>query len=269
MSDWKKIEAVLFASGKYLDEQTILDLTYIKKNNLKKALDDLKKHYSNADTSLKLFNDETSWKINVKEEYSDIVKRVVSDAELPRPVMETLALIAYKSPVMQSDIINMRGVGAYDHISYLETKKFITKERYGRTYKLKITEKFNDYFDVDEEKIRTMFKEINPKKPEINLEIYNSEEQFEKNLGDRMKKHEPEKQSDRDEFLNDIDSRIQSVKTNIDASEEEINELTQKNQEDNQDEQNTKEDFINKINEDIDSLVGTKEDSETDQEKTN
>ena len=262
MSDWKKIEAVLFASGKYLDEQTIIDLTNISKNKLKKALEDLQEHYSVTDTSLKLFNDETSWKLNVKEEYSHIIKRVVSDAELPKPVMETLALIAYKSPVMQSDIINMRGVGAYDHVSFLETKKFITREKYGRTYKLKVTEKFNDYFDVDEEKIRAMFKEINPKKPELELEVYETDDKFQKSLDERMKKHEPEKSSERDEFLNDIDSRIENVKTNLDSSEEELNDLTKPNQEE------TEEDFITKINKDIDNIAG-EEEPEDEGRKTN
>lgn len=227
MSDWKKIEAVLFASGSYVEVITICELTDLSKKKVEKALEELKNHYDSIDSSLEIFSDGNSWKLNVKTEYSDLVQKVVSGVEMPNPIMETLALIAYKSPVMQSEIVNTRGTVAYEHISYLEQKKFITRERYGRTYKLKVTDKFHDYFDVDDSKIQSLFEDI--QKPEIEevVEIQEeTKENFEDKIIDRMKKQvPPESSEDVEKFLDDFESRLVGVKSRIDTAEEEIKEL--------------------------------------------
>ncbi|MFT4261660.1 MAG: SMC-Scp complex subunit ScpB [Candidatus Woesearchaeota archaeon] len=230
MSDWKKVEAVLFASGSYVEVITICELTGLSKKNAQKALADLKNHYDKLDSSLEVFSDGDSWKLNVKTEYSDLVQKVVSGVEMPYPVMETLALIAYKSPVMQSEIVNTRGTVAYDHISYLEQKKFITRERYGRTYKLKVTEKFHDYFDVDDSKIQSLFEDIEKPVIEEVVEIKEeNDEAFEEKIIDRMKKQVPaESSEDVEKFLDDFENRLVGVKGRIDHAEEEIEELKPK-----------------------------------------
>ena len=120
MKDWQRIEAVLFGSGKYLTEEQLIDLSGVQKNKLKKALSELQKHYETIETSLKIFHESGTWKLNIKEEYNDIMKNIVSEAEMPKPIMETLAVIAYKAPILQSEVIDARGSGAYEHVSLLE-----------------------------------------------------------------------------------------------------------------------------------------------------
>jgi segregation and condensation protein B len=198
MKDWQKVEAVLFGSGKYLTEEQISQLSGVPKKSLKHALDELKKHYSHIDSSLDVFTENNSWKLNVKEDFAHIVKNVISEAEMSKPVMETLALIAYKTPVLQSEIIDSRGAGAYEYISLLEEKGFIVKEKFGRTFKIKVTTKFYDYFDISgDSKLRQMFKDV--KKPEKmgSLEVYtetkpaengNGDNSFSEKILERMKK---------------------------------------------------------------------------------
>jgi segregation and condensation protein B len=234
MTNWKKVEAVLFASGNYVDAESISKLTGVPVKKVVLAIEDLKKHYDSIDSSLQVFNEGSAWKLNVKSEYADIVQEVVAGIEMPRPIMETLALVAYKSPVIQSDIINTRGTVAYDHISYLEEKKFISREKYGRSYKLKITDKFHDYFDVDDSKIQSLFEEI--VKPiaevEVQTEFEDTKELFEERIIDRMKKQVPhESNEEREEFLNSFDQRLGGVKDRIDVAEEEISTLTPNQQE--------------------------------------
>jgi segregation and condensation protein B len=237
MKDWQRIEAVLFGSGRYLTEEQIVQLSGVSKKNLKKSLDELKKHYVHIDSSLDVFKENESWKLNVKEEYSHIVKNVISEAELSKPLMETLALVAYKSPVFQSEIIDMKGAGAYEYISLLEEKGFITKEKSGRTFKLKITPKFYDYFDISgDSKLRQMFKNV--KKPEAmgSLEVYNQEnktdeekkdEEFSDKILERMKKVElnPSDHEEKKKFLENFDSRFAKTKTDIDETDNELNEF--------------------------------------------
>ncbi len=268
MKDWKKIEALLFASGKYLTEEQLIALSKIPKNKIKKALKDLKKKYEEADTSLTIFNEGDAWKLNVKEEFTDVIREVVSDAEMPRAVMETLAIIAYKSPVLQSEIKDIRGTTVYDHIPLLETKGFITREKHGRSYKIRLTTKFHEYFDIEgDSELAELFKDI--KKPEPKklgeLEVYeedNNDSEFTEKIVERMKKLEKTDKENKDEnnFLNEFDKKYEETKQKIDESENEINSFRKKTDDD------TKEIFGEEKPEE--ETEGNEDDTKTDDDTT-
>lgn len=283
MKDWQRVEAVLFGSGKYLTEEQISTISGVPKKNIKKVLSDLKKHYEQIESSLAVFNEVDSWKLNVKEEYTGIVKNVISEAEMPKAIMETLALIAYTSPVMQAEIIDRRGSGAYDHIGVLEDKGFITKEKFGRTFKIRISQKFYDYFDIDgDKKLRQMFKNV--KKPETlgTLEVYTEEnkgtyqeQEFNDKVLERMKKVEenPLDHEEKKKFLEEFDKKFDKAKTNIDEADKEMNEFRKIPPADSHKEgqaQSTIDDETNKIlkkfNEEIDELEGSDKEIEEEQE---
>jgi segregation and condensation protein B len=61
---------------------------------------------------------------------------------------------------MQSEIVKLRGNGAYDHIAKLKEMEFITSEKSGRTRLLKTTPKFYDYFDVVGEELKQKLENI-------------------------------------------------------------------------------------------------------------
>jgi len=95
-----------------------------------------------------------TWKLSVKREYLYLTEKLLSDCELDRPTQETLAVIAYKTPIMQADVIKIRGNKAYDHIKILEDLDFVVSEKSGRTRILKVTNKFYDYFDIVADKLK-------------------------------------------------------------------------------------------------------------------
>lgn len=153
-----RIEAILYASGKGISVENLTSYTGENTKKVKQALKKLQEEYDDKDTSLTVKEHNGMWKLTVKGEYTEDVKAIVNETELASAILKTLAVIVYKSPVLQSDIIDMRGQGAYDHIKELVKEKFITKEKSGRSYLLKITEKFYDYFDVEgDEEIREVF----------------------------------------------------------------------------------------------------------------
>jgi len=154
-----KLEALLFSSGKAMSEEQLAALTDEKKSAVRKALKALQQAYAERDGALKLFQDNELWKFVVKDEYLPLVRRIVADTELSRATLETLAVIAYHQPdVLQSKVVELRGSGAYDQIKELLELGFITKSRHGRSYALKLTEKFYDYFEVEgEDSIRKVF----------------------------------------------------------------------------------------------------------------
>ncbi len=183
MTDYKnQIEAILFASGRLMGLQTIMDLTGASQkqvilNNIKK----LTEEYEQRNSPMMIVAERAGWKITVREKYLPLVRKIVSDMELPKTMLETLAVIAWKAPVLQSDVVNVRHNKAYGHISELEELGFITKEPKGRSYLLKLTQKFYDYFDIEgTHDIKEFLKKAKMPEPEEvpSIKIYEDKEDF-------------------------------------------------------------------------------------------
>lgn len=154
-----RVEAILFSSGKKISLEDISKLARaFDKEMIKKILYELQQEYEARSSPLMLVDETDYWKLTVREKYLSYIKKIVAETELSKSVMETLSIIAWKSPALQSEIVEIRSNKAYDHISDLEKAGFIIKEKHGRTYLLKLTQRFFDYFDLkDEEEIKKKF----------------------------------------------------------------------------------------------------------------
>ena len=169
--DYKaRVEAILFAVGKYLDEETIAQLCDMDKRHTKKALEDIRKDYDERETALMIIQEGNSWKINVREKYLSLVRKVVADTELSKSIMETLAIIAWKTPVYQNEVVRIRGNKCYDHIAELENAGFVTKDKKGRSFVLKTTDKFYNYFDIDQKQLQGVMNEAKMPVTQMKLE---------------------------------------------------------------------------------------------------
>ena len=154
--DKNKIEAILFTTGKFLSLEEIGKMSGLGSiGHVKELIDDLRKDYSDRNCSLEIIHQGEKYKLNIKKEYLYLTESLLTDTELDRPTQETLAVIAYKNPALQSEIIKIRGNTAYDHIKALKELDFITTEPSGRTRIIKLTNKFFDYFDIVEDQLRS------------------------------------------------------------------------------------------------------------------
>ena len=107
-----------------------------------------------------VIQDGPAWKLTVKEQFMPFVRKIVTQTELKKSVMETLAVISYKNPILQSDLIKIRTNKAYDHLDLLEEEGYITRKKAGRTKEITLAQKFFDYFDLPEEALREKFKSV-------------------------------------------------------------------------------------------------------------
>ena len=167
----KQVEAVLFSSGRWMSSQEISRVCRIREEVVDEALKLLSEKYKSEDTALILMRDKKGdvekWKLTVRSQYSEAVSRVVPQTELKKSVLETLAVIAWKAPVLQSDVIKIRTNKAYNDIDILEEEGFITKEKHGRTYLIKLSKKFFDYFEIEgRENLQELFAKIEEKRKE-------------------------------------------------------------------------------------------------------
>jgi segregation and condensation protein B len=106
-----KVEALLFSSARRMTIEEISELSGIKNlEAIKNALNELKTDYFSRGGSVALIEDGKFWKLNVKDHYLPIVQKIVSRTELDKPLMETLAVIAWKYPILQSEVIRRNGI---------------------------------------------------------------------------------------------------------------------------------------------------------------
>ena len=162
MQDIKyKIEAILFTTGRFMDTEVISKLIGIGSVGIvKEALNKLIDDYKSKSNSLEIIEENNKFKLNIKKEYNYLTTSLLKDSEFDNQTTKTLAIIAYKNPVLQSEIIDIRGNKAYDHIKLLKDNGFINSEKKGRTRLIKLTPKFFDYFDVVENELRSKFTNV-------------------------------------------------------------------------------------------------------------
>lgn len=156
-----KIEAILFTTGRFMEVEEIGRLVGMGSIGIvKDKLRELKEEYDKKEGSLEIIEENGKWKLNIRKRYNYLTTNLLQDTELDNSTTKTLAMIAYKQPVIQSEIIKHRGNGAYDHIKILRERELISSEKHGRSRLLKLTAKFYDYFDVVENELKSKFNGI-------------------------------------------------------------------------------------------------------------
>lgn len=184
MEDLKnKLEAILFSVGKKITLEELSKLCKI--NNLKiveEKLKELQQDYEQKESSMMLISEKEVWKLTVRERYMPLVRNLAIDTELNKSVTETLAILAFKYPILQSELIKIRSNKAYEHIKQLQEMQFLEKVKKGRTYELKLTQKFFNYFDLPEDKVKETFKNFE--------EVEQAIEEKEKDIEEQIKQAE-------------------------------------------------------------------------------
>lgn len=92
--------------------------------------------------------DDGRYVLQLKFQYTNAVKRLAMRPLLTLGPLKTLAYIAYKQPIIQSQVTSVRGSHSYSHIHELKRLGLITTEKLGRTKVLRTTDVFADYFNL-------------------------------------------------------------------------------------------------------------------------
>ena len=119
---------------------------------MNKAVNELKKKYSSTTSAMEITEINNTYSLELKSSLNDFVEDLLP-SELKTSELRTLATIAIKKKILQSDLIILRGSGAYDHIKELLKKNFIVKRKQkdGRSFWLSLSEKFFQTFAVTDE----------------------------------------------------------------------------------------------------------------------
>ena len=142
----------MYLKGRPISKKNLSEITNSDINSIIDVIKELKNKYSNSNSAIELNEINNTYSLELKPTLNDFVEDLLP-SELKTSELRTLATIAIKKRILQSDLITLRGSGAYDHIKELLNKKFIVKRKQkdGRSYWLSLSEKFFQTFAVSNE----------------------------------------------------------------------------------------------------------------------
>jgi len=148
-NDLALVEAALFLSPDPLTRRRLAKLLGgVKLVYVDRLLDDLAEVYRDPERGIELYRSEERATLRVKDAYVDRVAHLAPQQDIPRPVLRTLAVIAYNQPVTQADLVRVRGNKAYGHVQELIERRLIRAEEHERTLLLSVTSEFLHHFGL-------------------------------------------------------------------------------------------------------------------------
>jgi len=146
-----KIEAILYLKGQPLTISEIAEYAQSDRQSVEYALIELMDDYAHRDSALNIVETDSSYSLQLRADFQPLVQ-VLIPLELGVGALRTLAAIALYSPITQTQLVDLRGSGAYQHVQELVELGFIRKRRQSdsRSQLLSLTPKFNQYFQMDQ-----------------------------------------------------------------------------------------------------------------------
>ncbi len=156
-----KIEAIIYIKGRPLSIEEIFaclnqqdqELSKISESDrelIEDGLIELMNDYAHRDSALEIVETEAGYSLQLKNEYEYLLQELVP-AELGKGALRTLAAVALKNPILQTELIDLRGSSAYQQVAELVRLGFVRKREQadGRSYWLEVTNKFHQYFEIN------------------------------------------------------------------------------------------------------------------------
>ena len=144
-----RMEAILYLKGKPLSLGELAEIAGISRDQAEMGLITLMADYAHRDTALEIRQEGQRYSLQLRDGLGALVQNLLP-VDLSTAALRTLATIALKKRLLQSDLVELRGSGAYDHIKELLAQNFIERKRQseGRSYWLSLSEKFHRTFAI-------------------------------------------------------------------------------------------------------------------------
>ncbi len=130
------LEAALYVAGRPLDLNELCSvITTRSKKKTEKYLEELRVEYASRNTSMEILRlKDERYVMQVKAEFTPLVKKLVNRPLLSSGPLKTLSYIAFRQPITSKRVIEVRGQHAY-----------------GRSIVLQTTDYFSDYFGLTQD----------------------------------------------------------------------------------------------------------------------
>lgn len=147
------VEAALYVAGRPLDINELCQAAGSRsKKRVTGYIETLMEQYRARSSAMEILalKDER-YVLQVKAEFTPLIKKLVNRPLLSSGPLKTLSYIAYRQPITQKRVIEVRGQHAYGHVKMLKDMGLIMSERSGRSLALRTTDYFADYFGLTQD----------------------------------------------------------------------------------------------------------------------
>lgn len=149
------LETLLFVSGEPLMLSELKNTTDLPEPELKQLLDEMMEEYKERNSGLLIVEIANGYQIVTNPHYAQWIKKFKNTAasgKLSMPALETLAIIAYKQPIIKAELEQIRGVNSDGVIKTLLDRRLIKimgrKEVPGKPLLYGTTREFLQYFGL-------------------------------------------------------------------------------------------------------------------------
>jgi segregation and condensation protein B len=149
------IESLLFVADTPLSVERLKNILMgVEGKVIRRALETLSAEYETRKGGFYLSEVAGGYQIRTRPEYNEWIKLLLKPTpmRLSQPALETLAIIAYRQPVIRADIEHLRGVDCGGILRVLMEKKLVRvlgrKEIPGRPLIYATTRQFLEMFDL-------------------------------------------------------------------------------------------------------------------------
>jgi segregation and condensation protein B len=150
------IEAILFATDEPLTDSRLASIVETSAKQVRESIDNLNAKYEAGNNAFRIEQIAGGYQMLTLNIYNSWLKKMLharSDSKLSPAALETLAIIAYKQPVIRADIEAVRGVAVGEVIRSLMYKGLVKitgrAEILGRPMLYGTTKKFLEVFGLN------------------------------------------------------------------------------------------------------------------------
>lgn len=175
------VEGILFVVGNEgIEKDRLIDILNITEVELDNTIKALKEEYTKETRGINIEFLANRYKLVTKKEHKEYYEKLVEvekNDELSQAALETLAVIAYNSPVTRSYVDEVRGVDSVYQIRKLMYRNLIKEvgrsELPGRPILYSVTDEFLDYLGLSSINQLPVLEEVEIPEETV-TELYNS-----------------------------------------------------------------------------------------------
>jgi segregation and condensation protein B len=156
--DLLSLEALLFATHSPLTAGRVAELLDLQSTKqVRRAVRELNEHYASTGRSFRVEQVANGYQMLTLPEFGDLLRKLIQreqDGKLTKSSIETLAIIAYKQPILRADVEAIRGVACGETIRNLMEKHLVKiagrAEVPGRPILYGTTKRFLEVFGLND-----------------------------------------------------------------------------------------------------------------------
>jgi segregation and condensation protein B len=145
------IEAILYLKAKSLTIAELAEYAQCDRETAEEGLLELMSDYAHRDSALEIAETADGYSLQLRESFQSLVQTLIP-ADLGVGALRTLAVVALRGPISQTELVELRGSGVYQHVPELVELGFVRKRRQsdGRSSWIQVTDKFHQYFQLNQ-----------------------------------------------------------------------------------------------------------------------